>query len=827
MSPGQKIPRTRSRGDETARMAGPSSEPKSRRHDPEAGWSERIFGVVPPGSRRRRPGDIARVVLAGIAVLLTARAAEQLTTREQKLFDLLYGLPGVVRTAGESAYWIGIAVSVGVMVAALLIGRRFRLLALLGASGSLGFLVAEGLQRWTDVESARRAAGVTVDGRVPTYPVVALVIATTIVHVAAPYLLRSARRLVFAMLMVAAVGAAFALIGLADDVIASVAIGWGVAALAHLVIGTPAATPSTSQVDDALASLGVAATHLRLSDRQVWGETRYEADATDGTRLSILVIGRDAADARMLSRLWRFVWFRESAPSLTLTRTQRIEHQAYVMLFAARSGAVVGEVVAAGIGGARQTAVLAARDPAGIPLAELEPTQVTDSVLDDAWEALARLHGVGIAHGRLGTETIMACKGSGVGFVDFAQASTNAPTDRRARDAVGLLATTTPIVGVRRALAAAHRALGNDGLSELLPLLEPAALEPTIRRSLADDPDQPIKELLGSLREQGAELVGTEVVALAKLQRVTAGSLLLAAATILGVYLLVGELSQVDYATVFDDAQWGWVLVAFVLAPLPQLTGAVALKGAVTAPLPTRPVIAEQFANNFTGLIGGTVATTALVIRFFQKQGLKVAVAASSGVLNSLAGFAAQASLVFIGLLFTGDEFTPTRTGGRNIAGIAIALLIIVVILASLAVFVPRLRKWAAGVIRPQWDTGRENLVGILRTPRKAVMLFGGNVGSQILFALAISASLRAYGQSLPLLQIIVINSFASFVGGMAPVPGGMGVVEAGLIAGFTAAGLPKSEAVAATFTYRTFTAYLPPIWGWFALRWLRRHEYV
>jgi uncharacterized membrane protein YbhN (UPF0104 family) len=106
-------------------------------------------------------------------------------------------------------------------------------------------------------------------------------------------------------------------------------------------------------------------------------------------------------------------------------------------------------------------------------------------------------------------------------------------------------------------------------------------------------------------------------------------------------------------------------------------------------------------------------------------------------------------------------------------------------------------------------------------------MLFGGNLASQLLFAIAIQATLHGYGESLPLLQIVVINSFASFIGGAAPVPGGMGVIEAGLIAGFTAAGVPEGAAVATTFTYRTFTAYLPPIWGWFALAWLRRHDYV
>ena len=100
-------------------------------------------------------------------------------------------------------------------------------------------------------------------------------------------------------------------------------------------------------------------------------------------------------------------------------------------------------------------------------------------------------------------------------------------------------------------------------------------------------------------------------------------------------------------------------------------------------------------------------------------------------------------------------------------------------------------------------------------------------LASEVLFALTLEAALHAYGQSLPLLQVILINSFASLIGGLAPIPGGMGVVEAGLIAGFTAAGVPQTEAVAATFTARTFTTYLPPIWGWFALRWLRRRNLV
>jgi len=238
-------------------------------------------------------------------------------------------------------------------------------------------------------------------------------------------------------------------------------------------------------------------------------------------------------------------------------------------------------------------------------------------------------------------------------------------------------------------------------------------------------------------------------------------------------------------------------------------------------------VLGEQFANNFTGLVGGTVATTALVIRFFQKQGQKVAVAASSGVLNSLAGFIVQTILVIIGLAFTRAEFSPSQGGGRDIAGIFIIVIVVGGIAIATALVVPKLRRRLRGVIAPQWHAAKENLHGILVRPGKAAMLFGGNVGAQVFFAIVLSCSVRAYGESVPLMQLIVINSLASVLGGAAPVPGGMGVVEAGLIGGLTAAGIPQDIAVATTFTHRLFTAYLPPIWGWFAMRWLQKRRYL
>ena len=98
---------------------------------------------------------------------------------------------------------------------------------------------------------------------------------------------------------------------------------------------------------------------------------------------------------------------------------------------------------------------------------------------------------------------------------------------------------------------------------------------------------------------------------------------------------------------------------------------------------------------------------------------------------------------------------------------------------------------------------------------------------SSHLDTLVLWAALHMYGHSLGLVQLIIINTLASILGGIAPVPGGIGVIEAGLIAGLTAAGVPDQAAIATTFTARTFTAYLPPIWGWMSIAWMRRRDYV
>jgi uncharacterized membrane protein YbhN (UPF0104 family) len=54
-------------------------------------------------------------------------------------------------------------------------------------------------------------------------------------------------------------------------------------------------------------------------------------------------------------------------------------------------------------------------------------------------------------------------------------------------------------------------------------------------------------------------------------------------------------------------------------------------------------------------------------------------------------------------------------------------------------------------------------------------------------------------------------------------VPGGIGIMESCYIFGLTLLGVPQELAISATVIFRFASTYLPPLWGWGALVWLRR----
>ena len=114
-----------------------------------------------------------------------------------------------------------------------------------------------------------------------------------------------------------------------------------------------------------------------------------------------------------------------------------------------------------------------------------------------------------------------------------------------------------------------------------------------------------------------------------------------------------------------------------------------------------------------------------------------------------------------------------------------------------------------------------------LRASHKLAQLVLGSLATEALFATALGLFARGFGYDLTLAELLVINVSVALLGSLVPVPGNIGVAELGLTVGLTGAGMTPEAALGAVFLYRIATFYLPPLWGFVALRWLQRHRYL
>jgi uncharacterized membrane protein YbhN (UPF0104 family) len=395
-----------------------------------------------------------------------------------------------------------------------------------------------------------------------------------------------------------------------------------------------------------------------------------------------------------------------------------------------------------------------------------------------------------------------------------------------------------------RAVASARRVIGSDGLIELLPFLQPAVLDRDTRGQIDDSPwDVP------SLRERVVAEVGVEAPPLEQLRRVSGRSLIQAAVLILVTYGLISAFAGVDFQEVWADLQsadTAYLVVALLVAPTAALSFAFSTIGATTAALRYYPVLMLQYALQFIALaLPATAARIAMDVRFFQSFGVSAGASVSIGMIDSFSGFVVQVVLLLVILLSGLPSFTQpvssttdssaSSSDSSDSSDPSVLALMLVIGLVSLIVVlvVPRLRRQFASRMRLGWAAlieqahNAKGALDVLRHPKNVMQMLGGNLGGQVVQAIVLGICLAAFGQSASLSQLILINTSVSLFAGLMPVPGGIGVAEAGYTAGLMAIGVPSSIAMSTAIAFRLVTFYLPPIWGSLAMKWLRRNSFV
>ncbi len=719
-----------------------------------------------------------------------------------------------------------------VLLALALVARRW-VIARDIALSAVGAVALSGILILLLGSRGGRPSGIVIHGYYVRFPVLQIAIFMAVTTAALPYLSRGLQRLIEVFIALVALASAVGGHGLPVNVLGSLAIGWGVAVLVRLIFGSPLGLPSTDDVRRLLDELGIHSSNLRPVPRQAWGVAKYEATetrqaASPGQRLGIEVYGRDAADAKLLSKVGRFLLYRDSGPELTFTRLQQVEHEAYLTIRAGQVGGTVPEIIEAGTAGPAKDALLVYRLPAGTTLSDADAGAVSDVTLDDLYRQLLILRRARIAHGAISGDALLVdSTAQRAVLADFRNATLNASPDQLDRDLAGAMAATAVAVGAERAACSAARCLDPEVLGRALQHLRRAGLDPALSRRLRGR-----RGLLEDVRQRAAQAKSIDVPKLVEPHRVSWPTLIMVIGSLIGGWALIGVL--IDVSRSFDTvlgADWLWVIMALILAQLAVVASSVESIGSIAGPLPFGRVLGVEVANAFSSLAGGTPAVFATRVRFYQQQGYDSSVALSSGAIMATSSWIAKGVIFLVSLPFAWGaihlEVTPESGGDSKLVWIILAVVVLVALVAGLALAVPRLRRLASEKVRPRIRGIWGNLRQVASSPRKLVLLTGGSVAQELFVAMALSVSLRAFDDHLRLPILIVVITLAGIIGGVSPSPGGMGVVEAGLILGLTAAGVSEADATAAVFIQRLFTSYLPPIWGWVTLVWMRKREYL
>ena len=546
------------------------------------------------------------------------------------------------------------------------------------------------------------------------------------------------------------------------------------------------------------------------------------AHATPTAISLIRVLGRDEADAQLMSKFWRSLAYKDGGPTLHSTRLEDVEAQAYALLLAERAGVHVPPVVVAGSAGPGM-ALIASRTPAGQLLADLDPASITDAMLDDLWKQVAELHAARVAHGRLNA-THVVVDGSTVGIADFEFATGAAATGRRAADVAELLVSTALLVGDDRAVAAARAGLGDDAIIEALPYLQPAALSRDLRPDRRHRKER--SKEVASVRAAAAAAVGTEEPPLQELHRVSGTNLMMAVGTLIAVFALLSQVgSPQELWDTITSGDLFWLILAMIVSLLTNFATAIALMGTVPINLPLIRTAELQLSMSFSNLAVPAIGGMAAQIRFLQKQGVDLASAvASGGLLINVGNIVAQVLLLGIALLLAPAKIHVEPIDTQKLVTLVLLVIVLAVVVIGLVLGIPKLRK----MVVPPTKAAATTLWAAMRSPRRVALLLGGNAINAIMYAGVYMACIYAFGGSINFWTLLSLNIIISTLASLVPIPGGNTAVSSvGMSGALAAVGVPTDIAVAAVLADQLVTSFIPAVPGWWATNNLLHDDYL
>jgi undecaprenyl-diphosphatase len=226
--------------------------------------------------------------------------------------------------------------------------------------------------------------------------------------------------------------------------------------------------------------------------------------------------------------------------------------------------------------------------------------------------------------------------------------------------------------------------------------------------------------------------------------------------------------------------------------------------------LPYMKTVIVEFASMFVNrLLPGGIGGIGTNYRYLRTARHSKSQAAAIVAVNNALGFMGN-GLLLLGVIV----FMPSTLGALHVPVVSrkiqITFLAVVVAAAIVSIAYPQWRRRGLRAMR--------SFVHQLRQYRRhswrLYAALTSSVGLTIANVLAFGASVDAIGIHLSFVSILLVFSFGVLLGTVTPTPGGLGGVEAGLVAGLIAYHLSAAEALAAVLIYRLISYWLALLVG-------------
>ncbi len=289
------------------------------------------------------------------------------------------------------------------------------------------------------------------------------------------------------------------------------------------------------------------------------------------------------------------------------------------------------------------------------------------------------------------------------------------------------------------------------------------------------------------------------------------------------VHVLLPQFGQLQQGLVaLRSGRWPFLILTIASIGLVFASGAWTVRSSASSPPSWRAAITTQVAASFASAITpGGLGWIAVTRSSLQKAGTADDEAAAATGLNMAITATSHIGLLLLLAIFLPTLKLPAIPPPSD--RVIVDVIAIAAIAVGVLVWVARSRRH---LLEPAMAILRQ-VPDVLRDPRRSGAMALGAVCQNLAYTFGLLTALAAFGASVSPLGLLVVYMVSATIASISPTPGGLGAMEAALVAGITRLGVPGGEAVAAVLSFRVATFWLPMPIGALMLRVARRRDWA